>query len=185
MFTPDECSTFSKTLLMKSALVASAILFIAISSSAQDPEFPKNEFIMHLRVHSGLVTNFTSSPDLYVGGVQLVPQFTVVENRLRLGVIAGGFYTAKKLQGLAGPTVSIKLITIPLKNFGSAGNVNLSFDHLWGTGHQRLLGGSLNVDLLNFIVVGASLHRDYNLNSWWLQSTLAFRISKVKQIPHP
>ena len=36
-----------------------------------DPEFPKG-FIMHLKLHNGMVTNFTSSPDLYVGGVQLV-----------------------------------------------------------------------------------------------------------------
>lgn len=153
---------------------------------SQDPEFPKKEFIMHLRVHSGMVTNFKSSaPDLYIGGVQLVPQFTVVENLLRAGVVAGGFYTSKKIQALVGPTVSIKLKTFSLKNFGSGGNINLSVDHLWGTGKQRLIGGAINADILNLIVIGASLHRDYNLNSWWLQGTVALRISKLKKIPHP
>jgi len=38
---------------------------------------------------------------------------------------------------------------------------------------------------LNLFVTGISVHRDYNLNSWWIQGTVAFRISKVKKIPHP
>lgn len=89
------------------------------------------------------------------------------------------------MQGLAGPTVSIKIKTIALKNFGSGGNINLSMDHLWGTNNQRLFGGGLNLELLNLLVVGTSIHRDYNNNNWWLQGSIAFRISKVKAIPHP
>ncbi len=171
---------------MKTILLTLLLCGMQLIVFAQDPEFPKNEFIMHLRVHSGAVTNFkSSSPDLYIGGVQLVPQFTVVENLLRAGVVAGGFYTGKKIQALVGPTVSIKLKTFTLKNFGSGGNINLAFDHLWGTGNQRLIGGSINADLLNLVVIGASLHRDYKLNSWWLQGTVAVRISKLKKIPHP
>lgn len=170
---------------MKIFISTLCLLCSSIVVTAQDPEFPKNEFIMHLRLHNGMVTDFHSSPDLYVGGLQLVPQWTVVENLLRIGAVAGGFYTNKKLQALAGPTVSIKLKTFSLKNFGSGGNVNLSLDHWWGTDQQRLLGGAINVDLLNLFVTGISVHRDYNLNSWWIQGTVAFRISKVKKIPHP
>jgi hypothetical protein len=170
---------------MKAALLSAGLLCLHIIVQAQDPEFPKKEFIMHLRVHNGMVTSFKSSPDLYAGGVQLIPQFTVAENLMRAGIIAGGFYTGKKLQALIGPTVSFKLKTISLKNFGSGGNINLSIDHLWGTGKQRLFGGALNIDLLNFIVIGAGVQRDYHLNNWWLQGTFAFRISKVKKIPHP
>ena len=152
---------------------------------AQDPEFPKNEFIMHLKVHNGMVTTFKSDPDLYVGGLQLVPQFTVIANRLRLGIIGDAFYTDKKIQAAGGPTLSYKLATINLKKLGSGGNINLSLDHLWGTGQQRLFGGGINIDLLNFIVLGLSMHRDYNLNNWWLQGNFGFRISKVKQPSHP
>lgn len=170
---------------MKTAFLVGWFLASISIAAAQDPEFPKEEFIMHLRLHNGMVTGFKSSPDLYVGGLQLIPQWTVVENYLRLGLVAGGFYTDKKLQGAIGPTVSLKLKTIALKNFGSGGNINLSLDHLWGTQRQRLLGGGLNVDMLNFIVAGVSLHRDYHLNNWWLQGTMAFRISKVKKPLHP
>lgn len=170
---------------MKTAILVGFLFCNHIFVSAQDPEFPKNEFIMHLRAHSGMITSFHSLPDLYVGGLQLVPQWTVVENHLRVGVVAGGFYAVKKLQGLAGPTISIKLKTFEVKSFGSGGNVNLSLDHLWGTKQERLLGAGINVDILNFIVPGISVHRDYNLNTWWLQGSLAFRVSKVKKIPHP
>lgn len=170
---------------MKATLLTAGLLCLHMFAQAQDPEFPKKEFIMHLKMHSGMVTNFKSAPDLFVGGLQLVPQFTIVENHLRGGIIAGGFYTNKKLEGLIGPTVSLKLKTFALKSFGSGGNVNLSLDHLWGTGKQHLFGGGLNLDLLNFIVIGASVHRDYNLNNWWLQGNVGFRISKVKKIPHP
>lgn len=157
----------------------------SLSLQAQDPEFPKNEFIMHLRMQSGMITRFNTSPDLFVGGIQIVPQYTVVKNFLRMGAIAGGFYGDKKIQGLLGPTLSFKLKTFALKNFGSGGNINLSVDHLWGTGHQKLFGGGLNIDLLNRFVLGTSLHRDYNNNNWWIQGSVAIRLSKVKSIPHP
>ena len=168
---------------MKIIFVACGLLCMSVMAFSQ--EFPKNEFIMHLRLHNGMVTNFKSAPDLYVGGLQLIPQYTVVENVLRVGVIAGGFYTGKKLQGEVGPTVSFKLKTIALKSFGSGGNINLSLDHLWGTEQQRLLGGGLNIDLLNFIIIGVSAHRDYSLNNWWLQASIGARISKVKKPIHP
>ena len=168
---------------MKITLIACGLLGMSVMASSQ--EFPKNEFVLHLRLHNGMITNFKSSPDLYTGGLQLIPQYTIVENLLRAGIIGGVFYTGKKLQGEAGPTVSFKLKTIALKSFGSGGNINLSLDHLWGTEQQRLLGGGLNIDLLNFIIVGISIHRDYNLNNWWLQASIGARISKVKKTPHP
>jgi len=57
---------------MKTFMSALCLLCSSIVVSAQDPEFPKNEFIMHVRLHNGMVTDFHSSPDLYVGGLQLV-----------------------------------------------------------------------------------------------------------------
>jgi len=170
---------------MRTLLLAGLLLCACCAIMAQDPEFPKNEFIMHVKLHNGMVTNFKSMPDLYVGGIQLVPQYTVIANRLRLGIIADAFYTDKKVQAAAGPTLSFKLATINVKKFGSGGNINLSLDQLWGTGHQRLFGGGINIDLLNFIVAGISMHRDYYLNSWWIQGNFGFRISKVRQTPHP
>lgn len=167
-------------------VLAFAVLLLCTSSRSQDPEFPKQEFTLHARLHNGVVTNFKSTaPDQYAGGIQFMPQFVIVENRLRAGLIADAFYTGKKIQAAVGPTISYKLSTIQLKKFGSGGNIHVTLEHLWGTGKQKLFGGGLNIDLLNFIMTGISVHRDYNLNTWWFQTGIGFRISKVKQPPHP
>jgi hypothetical protein len=151
-----------------------------MAQTTQDPEFPK-EFIMHLKLHNGMVTKFTNGPDLYIGGIQLVPQYTVVEKLIRAGIILDGYYTSKKLSAAFGPTITFKLKTLNTAPFGSAGNINISFDHLWGTNKEQLLGGSINADIGNKLLLGLSIHRDYNLNTWWLQNTLGLRISKLQK----
>jgi hypothetical protein len=151
---------------------------------AQDSEFPKG-FVMYLKLHNGMATNFTAAPDLYVGGIQVVPQFTIIEHKLRAGIIAGGMYSFKKLQGQFGPTINVKLKTLNASVFGSAGNINLSLDHLWGTGKEKLIGGGIHVDLLNKILLGITTHREYNFNTWWFQTSLGIRISKKKKVKEP
>ena len=159
-------------------------LFSFTATAQSDPEFPK-EFIMHVKLHNGMVSDFGSTPDLYVGGIQLIPQYTFVEHKIRGGAIADVYYTGKKIQAAFGPTISFKLKTIHAAPFGSAGNIHLSLDHLWGTNKERLVGGAINIDIANKLVLGLSVHRDYNLNTWWLQNTLGIRISKVKKTPEP
>jgi len=166
---------------MKRSSVFILLFSCATRLFAQDPEFPK-EFIMHITLHNGMVTNFhNTSPDPYVGGIQLVPQYTFVPRLLRGGIIVDGFYTGKKLQAAFGPTVSLKLKTLKLGPLASAGNLHVSFDHLWGTEQQRLVGGGIHADALNWIVLGLTAHRDYNLNTWWFQAAIGIRISKVKK----
>lgn len=168
---------------MKVTIIMLLLCVPALKISAQtDTEFPK-EFIMHLKLHNGMVSDFTDFPDQYVGGIQLVPQYTLVVHKIRGGIIADGYYTGKKFQAAFGPTVSFKLKTIKAAPFGSAGNIYLNIDHLWGTNKERLLGGGINIDLANKIVLGLTAHRDYNLNTWWFQNTLGIRISKVKKLP--
>lgn len=157
------------------------ILFFKLAAQT-DTEFPK-EFIMHVKLHNGMVTNFTNAPDVYVGGIQLIPQYTLIEKKLRGGIIGDVYYTGKKIQAAVGPTISIKLKTFRVAPFGSAGNLHLSIDHLWGTNKERLLGGGINADIGNKLILGLSVHRDYNLNTWWLQNTLGLRISKTKKLP--
>lgn len=161
-------------------LLLSVFSWQLMAQTTQDPEFPK-EFIMHLKLHNGMVTNFTNGPDLYTGGIQLVPQYTIVKKLMRAGIILNGYYTRKKLSAAFGPTVTFKLKTLNTAPFGSAGNINISFDHLWGTNKEQLLGGSINADIGNKLLLGLSMHRDYNLNTWWLQNTLGLRISKPKK----
>ncbi len=165
------------------SLLAVIIVFNQCYSQA-DPEFPKG-FIMHLKLHNGMITNFKSDPDLYVGGIQIVPQMAIVEHLLRGGIIVDGFYTDKKLQAAFGPTISLKVKTFNAGVFGSAANLNLSFDHLWGTEKQKLVGGGINADLGNIIVIALTAHYDYEFCNWWFQNSIGIRISKKKKIVEP
>ncbi|TDH28981.1 hypothetical protein EXU57_02590 [Segetibacter sp. 3557_3] len=171
---------------MKCCILVLTLLLIGSKAvvAQNDPEFPKG-FIMHLKLHDGLSGKFDSSPELFIGGIQAVPQVTVVENLLRAGLVADGFYTNKKLDGAFGPTISVKLKTLGAGIFGSAGNLQLSVDHLWGLSHQRLAGLGFAADLGNLIMLGVSAHRDYHFDNWWIQSQLGIRISKKKKITEP
>ena len=165
------------------------VLFISCVGFCQaqtDTEFPKG-FIMYAKLHNGMITDFTSNPDLYVGGVQLAPQLTVVPHLLRAGAILGSFYADKKIQGEFGPSLSVKIKSFHSKlegaPVGSLANLNLIIDHLWGTCKQRLLGGGIMLDTGNVITFGITAHRDYMQNNWWFQSEIGIRISKKHKNP--
>lgn len=154
-------------------------VLIAIQPAVAQTEFPK-EFILHAKLGSGAITA-PRSAELFVATLDLRPQYTLVKNRLRAGLASGAFYTNRRLHALYGPTVSVKLSEFKGGYFGSVGNVHLNFDHLWTSDHRRLLGGGINLDLLNKLVIGFSGLRDYRNNNWWWTSALAFRLSKVKK----
>ena len=159
--------------------------FLQRSYAQQDPEFPKG-FVMYAKLHSGMITDFTSYPDLFIGGLQVAPQYTVVPHLLRAGLIAGSFYEGKKIQGEFGTTVSLKIRTLKASlrgaAVGSIGNINLQLNHLWGTNKQRLFGGAINFDA-GLITIGISANRDYNWKTWWFQSEIGIRISKKHKNP--
>ena len=156
----------------------SILCFASIICTAQQTEFPK-EFVTHIRLHSGMITS--DGGELFVGGLQLIPQFTLIEHKLRGGVILGAFYSNAQTSGLFGPTFSLKITEFQGGHFGTLGNLHLNVDHLWGTEEQLLAGGGLNLDLLNKLVVSLTAHSDYKHGEWWIQTGIAFRISKVKK----
>ncbi|MDF2382614.1 hypothetical protein JMG10_14125 [Nostoc ellipsosporum NOK] len=155
-----------------------------VAAQLPDPEFPPG-FILYARLHNGLLTKMSSTPDRYAGGLQLVPLVTVVPHRLRAGATAGLYYADHKVQALAGPSLALKIRTLRASFFGSAGNVQLSADHWWGTRGQSFAGGGLHLDLGNILVLGLSAHRDYRRGDWLLQQTLAVRISRKKVEKEP
>jgi hypothetical protein len=177
---------YFKFCFMKLIYTFLLLLFFSIKIIAQstDTEFGKG-FILHAKLHNGILTNFKTSPDLYVGGMQLIPQITLVEHKLRGGLIIGTFYEGKKLQAQFGPTISLKLKTINAGVFGSAANVHATLDNIWGTGKQKLIGGGLHIDLLNKLILGLTMHREYQFNTWWLQTALGIKLSKTKKIKEP
>ena len=155
-----------------------------VSNAQDDPEFPKG-FVMHAKLHNGLITNFHQGVDLYTGGLQVIPQFGLIPRKLRAGIIAGGFYANKRMDAQFGPTVSFKLKTFNAGPFGSAANLHLTADHIWGTNKQKLAGGGIHVDLLNKLVLGLTAHKDYEYNAWWIQTAIGIRINKVNKTREP
>ena len=120
-------------------------------------------------------------PDQYIGGLQLIPQYTFVPGVMRGGIIVDGYYTGKKFQAAFGPTLSLKLKNIPVMIFGTGANIHASLDYLFGTNNEKLIGGGIHADIGNLVVIGLTAHRDYYNNTWWFQNGIGIRISKVKK----
>jgi len=166
---------------MKSLLTFIFFLPIVYVTNAQkDTEFPKG-WVIYLQAQQGMVTRFTTSPDLFVGGLRLSPQATLVPGLLRVGASAGAVFNNKTMNGLFGANVAIKLATINVMNLGSLLNLQLQAEHLWGTNHQKLAGGLLHIEVGQLLVLGLSVHRDYAIGNWWFQSGLGVNLLHKKK----
>ncbi len=158
------------------------VLVTALANAQQqDTEFTQG-WLLNLKLTNGAVTNFKSTaPDAYTGGLSLNPQVTVVPGLLRLGTNLGAAYTSKKVSGLFGPVIALKLTEFGTKNFGTLANMQLIAEASWGTNRQQMVGGGLGFEILSLAHIGITAQRDYKLNNWWLQSFIAIRLSKQKQ----
>lgn len=152
---------------------------ISAQNNPEETEFRRG-WSTWLKLSNGVATRFDKSPDLYVVGLQVNPQVTLVEHHLRAGVNAGFVYTSKKFSGIIGPTLAYRLASFNLKNIGGLANLHLAAEHSWGTDKQRLAGMGLGFEILQKAVVGLMTHRDYNLNQWWLQAHIGIKLGKPK-----
>ena len=167
---------------MKRLLCNTVLFFLAASSFSAyaQEEFPKG-WVMYAEATQGAVTSFHARPDLYVGTLQVSPQVTLIPDYLRLSAIGGIAFSNKRLFGLYGAGLNIKLATIRFEPFGSLLNLQAQLQHLWGTKDQKLAGGGLKAELGQIILVGISAHRDYGLHQWWLQSGIGFNLVHKKK----
>lgn len=156
-------------------------LLAAIPVLAQnDPEFPKGT-VLYLSLQQGKTTTFNSSPELWVGGFGISPQFTVIPQRLRLGATGEFSYTNKQGSGLFGPRVALKVKTLKTEPLGSILNFQLQAEHLWGTRNQRLVGGSFTVEIFQLFSVHLSSHRDYKHDQWWFRGGIGVNVIHKKK----
>lgn len=146
-----------------------------------DPEFTKG-FLLLAKMNNGLTTGFKShTPDMYVGGLGLNPQITVVENLLRVGANAGFIYNNKKMSGMFGPMVALKIKTFGTQYMGSYANLHLIGEANWGTNKQKMAGGGFGAEIFKKLHLGITAQRDYSLNSWWFQTFIALKLNKTSQ----
>lgn len=152
-----------------------------VNAQQQPAEFTRG-WLLNLKLTNGAVSNFKSTaPDAYTGGLSLNPQVTVMPGSLRLGASLGTAYANKKFIGLFGPMAALKLAEFGTKNFGTLANLHLIAEANWGTNGQQMIGGGLGFEILSLLHIGVTAQRDYKLNNWWLQSSIAIRLNKQKQ----
>ena len=159
------------------------ILLCCLTAQSQNPddtEFRK-VWATYLKLDNGVISNFHSAPDLYAGGLLLNPQITVIEHKLRIGANAGFVYANKKIAGLFGPSLAFKLKSFNLKNLAGLANLQLVAEHNWGTEKQQLIGMGIGLEVLQKAMLLFTTHRDYNLNTWWIQAHVGIRLKKNKR----
>jgi len=157
------------------------LLLIANMTLAQK-EFNKG-WVLNLEVAQGLTTKFDNSSDLYSGELRFSPEYTLIEQRLRVGFVPALNYNNKIIFGTFGPHISINLKTIQIKKLNSSvGNIQWIIEHLWGTQNQKLVGTGLKIELGQTILLSLLTHRDYALNYWRFQFGIGYNFI-YKHIP--
>lgn len=134
-----------------------------------------------------MVTDFSSTPDLYIGGIRALQQVTIIPHVLRAGITAGVFYSSNHIDAQTGPTLSVKLKTFHARfggaHAGSVANIHLTLEHLWATRKQKLIGGGVVMDLGNLLTLSLTSHKNYSFDTWIFQTEIGIRISRKKRNP--
>ena len=145
------------------------ILLLVANLSKAQKEFNKG-WVLNLEVSQGLTTKFDNSSDLYSGELRFSPEYTIIEQHLRIGFVPAINYNNRIVFGTFGPHVAINLKTIQIKKLNSSvGNIQWIIEHLWGTGNQKLVGTGFKTELGETLLVSLLSHRDYELNYWRFQ----------------
>lgn len=117
--------------------------------------------------------------------MQFRPQYTVVPDLLRIGATAGLIYSATHVDGLLGPSVALKISTFSVDPFGSIANIQVQADYWWSTRNRQYLGGGPKVELGALLMIGLTVHRDFEDNAWLFQATAGFNLFHQKRKPGP
>ena len=125
---------------------------------------------------------------LYLVGLQVVPQVTVIPNRLRVGVVLGGFYPGSRVGALAGPRLTLKLLQGKPVLTASSFNLHILGEYLWATAPapangRQLLGGGIGIGSSDLVTVAFKLHRDLNQPATWFQVSIGYNLVKPSSPP--
>ncbi len=160
---------------MKNPLLFLGLIILCYRVTGQD--FTEKK-VIPLEFSQGLISA-PGSPELYVGQITVSPQFRL-GGPLRAGITAGGFYTARRLSGLAGPRIALKVVQLPKLFTAETGNLHVSADYLFGTGGQQLLGGGIHADIAELLILSLNYRRDLHTPANWFQFGIAYHLSRAK-----
>jgi hypothetical protein len=163
---------------MKPVFLWLLLLGAALPARAQSGLEFKKGWVFPFELGQGFIKAANTS-ELYLVSLQLAPQYTIVPGRLRLGVVAGAVY-AGRLDALAGPRVSVKLLEGSQLLSASLYNAQLFGDVQFGTNGQRLVGGGVALEGGQLVRLSLQLQRDLDGGTTWFRTGLAVNLWRNK-----
>lgn len=164
----------------RGGLWACFLVFACSQSSQGQTEFTKG-WMLHVNARQGLTTRLTRGTEGYTGSLSLIPCYTMIPGSLRLGLSVGLRYHGQQVQAVSGPVLNLLLKTWHAGVFGSAANLHLVTEHLWAGKQHQAIGGGLRMELLQRIVLGPTVHRDYTHPEWWFQLETSYRLLRTRR----
>jgi hypothetical protein len=163
-------------------MTESALLFLllVLSSGASGQDFNEKR-VLPIELSQGFIKS-RATPELFVGQVSLAPQWKLIDRKLRAGLVAGGFFTAGKVYGLAGPQMALKIAQLGKVFTTDVGNIHLTANYQLGTKRQQLVGGGIHADLAEILLLSLRYQRDVHNQANWFQVGLAYHLFR-KKIP--
>ena len=157
------------------------LFFLPLAIIAQeDPEFPRGG-VFYLSAQHGVKTGFDENPDLFVGGVGISGQITLIPSHLRGGFYGDLAFTNKRFTFLVGPKLAWKIKTFQVKPLGSVFNLQLQAEFLKGSFGEKLLGGSVGLEIFQLFMIQVMTHRDLENQDWWFRAGLGWNLLHKKR----
>ncbi len=125
---------------------------------------------------------------LYLGTLQVVPQWAVVPGHLRAGVVLGAVYPGTQVGALAGGRLTLKVVSLPSFMLASAGHINVQAEYLpavladhdtW----RQWVGVGLGLETSNTLALAVRLHRDFRTPATYGQLSVAFNLRYGRGVP--
>jgi hypothetical protein len=125
---------------------------------------------------------------LYLATLQLVPQVTLVPEKLRAGLVLGALYPGTGLGVLAGGRLTWKIAQGPPVLLARSFHVNLQGEYLplvrsgpdaW----RQWVGAGIGLETSNLLGVSVRVHRDFRTPATYGQLALAFNFRYKRTLP--
>lgn len=172
-----------KTVINISKILLAGVVLGPVAAGAQD--IPQG-FDLLAELGQGF-SRPQGGPTLYLATAQLVPQWTLVENRLRAGLVLGGLYPGTEVGGLAGGRLTLKVLNGPPFMLAGSFHVTLQGEYLpvvrTGEVWRQWVRGGVGIETSNFLGLSFRVHRDFETPATYGQMAVAYNLRYRRTLP--